>query len=91
LEDALKVFEDLLVKGYNLDVLTYTVVVMGFCNEGFFDEALTMLSIMKGNGCFPSTKTYETIIHSLFENGEIDKIEKILREMVARDLPYDQN
>jgi pentatricopeptide repeat protein len=46
---------------------------------------------MKGNGCFPSTKTYETIIRSLFEKGENDKIEKFLHEMIARDLPYDQN
>jgi pentatricopeptide repeat protein len=80
LADALKVFEDILVKGYSLDVYTYTVMIKEFCNKGFFDEALTMLSIMKGNGCIPYTKTYEN-----------DKAEKLLREMIARDLPYDQN
>jgi pentatricopeptide repeat domain-containing protein 1 len=61
LADALKVFEDILVKGYNLDVYAYTVMIKAFCNKGFFDEALTMLSIMKDNGCIPDNKTYKTI------------------------------
>jgi pentatricopeptide repeat protein len=46
---------------------------------------------MKGNGCIHNTKTYETMICSILKNDENDKAEKLLREMIARDLPYDQN
>jgi pentatricopeptide repeat protein len=91
LEDARKVFEDLLVKGYNLNVPTYNVMIKGFCNEGLFDEALTILSKMKDNGCIPDAKTYEILILSLFEKDENVKAEKLLREMIARGLLYDHN
>ncbi|PNX86180.1 pentatricopeptide repeat-containing protein, partial [Trifolium pratense] len=47
MEDARKVFEDLLVKGYDLNVYTYTVMIKGFCNDGLFDEALTMNDKLK--------------------------------------------
>jgi pentatricopeptide repeat protein len=66
-------------------------MIKAFCNKGFFDEALTMLSIMKDNGFIPNTKTYVTMICSLLKKDENDKAEKLLHEMIARDLPYDQN
>ncbi|XP_039683039.1 pentatricopeptide repeat-containing protein At1g63080, mitochondrial [Medicago truncatula] len=84
LEDAQKVFEDLLVKGYNLDVYAYTVMIQGFCDKDLFDEALALLSKMEENGCIPDAKTYEIIILSLFEKDENDMAEKLLREMIVR-------
>ncbi|KRH48603.1 hypothetical protein GLYMA_07G100300v4 [Glycine max] len=33
------VFQDLLIKGYHLNVCTYTVIINGLCKEGLFDEA----------------------------------------------------
>jgi pentatricopeptide repeat protein len=83
LEDAQKVFEDLLVKGYNLNVCTYNVMIQGLCNKGLFDEALALLSKMKDNCCIPNIVTYEIIICSLFNKGENDKAEKLLREFIA--------
>jgi pentatricopeptide repeat protein len=85
-EDARNVFEDLSVKGYNLNVCTYTTMIQGFCNQGLFDEALALLSKMKDNGCTPDAGTYEIIIRSLFNKGENDKAEKLLREVIARGL-----
>ncbi|WJX66626.1 hypothetical protein P8452_51165 [Trifolium repens] len=86
LVDAHKVFEDLLVKGYNLNVYTYTIMIHEFCNKGLFDEALTMLSKMEDNSCIPNAATYEIIIRSLFDKGENDKEEKLLREIIARGI-----
>jgi pentatricopeptide repeat protein len=86
LEDAEKVFEDLLVNGYNLDVYTYTIMIHGFCNKGLFDEALTMLSKMEDNSCMPNAATYEIMIRSLFDKDENDMAEKLLCEMIARGL-----
>jgi pentatricopeptide repeat protein len=51
-----------------------------------FDEALALLSKMKDNGCTPDAGTYEIIIRSLFNKGENDKAEKLLREVIARGL-----
>jgi pentatricopeptide repeat protein len=84
--DAHKVFEDLLVKGYNLNVYTYTIMIHEFCNKGLFDEALTMLSKMEDNSCIPNAATYYIIIRSLFDKGENDKAEKLLREIIARGI-----
>jgi pentatricopeptide repeat protein len=86
LKDAQKVFEDLLVKGYNLDVYTYTAMIHGFCNNGLLDEALATLSKMKDNSCIPDAATYEIIICSLFDKDENDKAEKLLREMILSGL-----
>jgi pentatricopeptide repeat protein len=86
LEDAEKVFEDLLVNGYNLDVYTYTIMIHGFRNKGLFDEALTMLSKMEDNSCILNAATYEIMIPSLFDKDENDMAEKLLCEMIARGL-----
>jgi pentatricopeptide repeat domain-containing protein 1 len=86
LNDAQKVFEDLLVKGDNLDVYTYNAMIHGFCNNGLVDEALPILSKMKGNSCIPNAATYEIIIRSLFDKGENNKAEKLLREWNSRGL-----
>jgi pentatricopeptide repeat protein len=86
LKDGQKVFEDLLVKGYNLNVYTYTAMIHGFCNNGLLDEALATLSKMKDNCCIPNAATYEIIIRSLFDKDENVIAEKLLREMMSRGL-----
>jgi pentatricopeptide repeat protein len=64
-------------------------MIQGFCDKGLFDEALALLTKMKDNSCIPNAATYEIIIHSLFNKGENDKAEKLLREMIARGVLYD--
>jgi pentatricopeptide repeat protein len=51
-----------------------------------FDEALTMLSKMEDNSCIPNAATYYIIIRSLFDKGENDKAEKLLREIIAKGI-----
>jgi pentatricopeptide repeat protein len=64
-------------------------MIQGFCDKGLFDEALALLTKMKDNSCIPNAATYEIIIRSLFNKGENDKAEKLLREMIARGVLYD--
>jgi len=66
--------------------LMYNVMVNGFCKEGLFDEALSLLSKMEENGCTPNAITYQTLICALFENNKNDEAVKLLREMIARGL-----
>ena len=61
-------------------------MINGLCKEGFFDEALSLLSQMEDNGCTPDALTYETLIRALFESDKNDKAVKLLREMIARGL-----
>jgi pentatricopeptide repeat protein len=86
LQDTQVIFHDLLIKGYSLKVQTYTIMINGFCLEGLFDDAMTLLSKMEDNGCIPNAITYQTIIYAHFENDENDKAEKLLRDMIARGL-----
>jgi pentatricopeptide repeat domain-containing protein 1 len=57
LKDAQEIFHDLLNKGYHLDVRLYTVMINRLCKEALFDEALSLLSKMKDNGCTPNAVT----------------------------------
>jgi pentatricopeptide repeat protein len=61
-------------------------MIQGFCDKGLFDEALTLLSKMKDNGCTPNAKTYEIIILCLFEKDENDKAKELLHEMIVKRL-----
>ncbi|XP_058776584.1 pentatricopeptide repeat-containing protein At1g62670, mitochondrial-like [Vicia villosa] len=84
-------FQNLLIKGYNLDVYTYTVMIQGLCDKGLLDEVLALLSKMKDGFCVPNVVTYNIIVCSLFNKGENEKTEKLLREMTARGLLEDGN
>jgi pentatricopeptide repeat protein len=66
-------------------------MIHGLCNNGLLDEALATLSEMKDNSCIPDAAMYEIIIRSLFDKGENDKAENLLREMIARGLLYHEN
>jgi pentatricopeptide repeat domain-containing protein 1/leucine-rich PPR motif-containing protein len=61
-------------------------MICGLCNAGLFEEAFVLLSVMEDKGCFPDASTFEIMICALFESGENDKAEKLLREMIARGL-----
>jgi pentatricopeptide repeat protein len=67
------------------------IFAIPICNNGLLDEALATLSEMKDNSCIPDAATYEIIIRSLFDKGENDKAENLLREMIARGLLYHEN
>jgi pentatricopeptide repeat domain-containing protein 1 len=62
-------------------------MINGLCLEGLFDEAVVFMSKMEDNGSIHNAITYQTIIHALFENDENDKTKKLLRYMIAGDLP----
>ena len=74
---------DLLVKGYNLNVYTYTVMIQGFCDVGLLTKRWPCYQKWKTMAAFHA-KTYEIIILSLFEDD--DRAEKLLREMIVRGL-----
>jgi pentatricopeptide repeat protein len=61
-------------------------MIQGFCDKGLFDEALALLTKMKDNSCIPDAATYEIIIRSLFNKGENDTAEKLLREITTRGI-----
>lgn len=81
-----EVFQEILIKGYQPNVYTYTVMISGLCKEGMLDEALTLQLKMEDNGCIPNAITCETIVRALFESNENEKAVKLLREMIARGL-----
>jgi pentatricopeptide repeat protein len=45
-----------------------------------------LLTKMKDNSCIPDAATYEIIIRSLFNKGENDTAEKLLREITTRGI-----
>ncbi|WJX20765.1 hypothetical protein P8452_10270 [Trifolium repens] len=64
--------------GVTPDVWSYNIMINGF--------SLVLLTKMKNNSCIPDAATYDRIIRSLFNKGENDKAEKLLREIIARGI-----
>ncbi|AES60081.1 PPR repeat protein [Medicago truncatula] len=40
-------FKNFLIKGYNLNVIKYTIMISVLCKEGLFEEAFVLLSKME--------------------------------------------
>ncbi|PNX80058.1 hypothetical protein L195_g036053 [Trifolium pratense] len=96
---VLDLIDDMRDRGQPANVITYTSLIDALCKshnldmaialfmkikdrEGLFDEVFTLLSKMEDNGCIPN----EIVICALFEKGKIDMVEKLLCEMIAREL-----
>lgn len=53
-------------------------MINGFCLRKLINDALKLFPKMKENGCNPDAVTYKTTIHSLFNNNEDEKAEKLM-------------
>ncbi|KAL4394806.1 hypothetical protein AHAS_Ahas02G0188800 [Arachis hypogaea] len=58
----------------------------GLCKESLIDEAVTLFSKTKGNGCLPNAASYETVIRALLARDENEQALKLLSEMISKGL-----
>ena len=91
LKTAKEFFQHLLINNYRLNVWTYNIMINGLCKEGLFDEAIALLSKMKGNDCLPDAVSYETLVLALLAGNEKEQTENLLREMINRGLLKGEN
>ncbi|KDP31718.1 hypothetical protein JCGZ_14931 [Jatropha curcas] len=85
--EAVDLFDDIVEKGYQPDVYTYTVIVNGLCKIGKTTVAFGVLKRMVEEGCEPNVVSYSAIIDSLckdrFVTEALDLFLKIKSEGIS--------
>ncbi|XP_019170257.1 PREDICTED: pentatricopeptide repeat-containing protein At2g15980 [Ipomoea nil] len=85
LDSALLLYKDLCRKGFKLGAATMDALVRVFCSKGRVFEAVEFVrSAVKMHDVVPREKTYETLISSLCEEGEMEEALKLQVEMVGK-------
>ena len=67
-------------------MMTYNIMIKGFCKEGLIDEVSELLKKMDGLFCSPNECTYNTIIQGLQRHNETSRAMKYLHIVVEKDL-----
>ncbi|KAK8945662.1 hypothetical protein KSP40_PGU012997 [Platanthera guangdongensis] len=86
-DEALRIFRELKLKGYSPDVVTYTAVIDGLCKSRRMDEAWLLWWEMISNGILPNSYTYNVIINGYFKTGDIDRALNLYDEMLSKGFP----
>ena len=66
------------------NVLSYNIILKGFCNEGRIEEALELLHMMADDGggsCPPNVVSYNTVVNGLFRDGHVDRAYSLFSAM----------
>ncbi|RHN55373.1 putative pentatricopeptide [Medicago truncatula] len=72
MDGAMKVFREVLDRGWSPDVTSYTVLVDGFCRLGKLVDAIRVMDVMEENGVEPNEKSGEAV--------------NLIEDMIAKDL-----
>ncbi|XP_038896391.1 LOW QUALITY PROTEIN: pentatricopeptide repeat-containing protein At3g22470, mitochondrial-like [Benincasa hispida] len=83
LETAWEQFEKLSQEGLQPDVVTYSIMIHGFCKGGQVDKANILFQKMKENGCTPNIITYSTLLCGFCESNKSDEV---VQQMVQKDV-----
>ncbi|GLJ29343.1 hypothetical protein SUGI_0578720 [Cryptomeria japonica] len=83
LEEAQKLFDQMVTLSIPPSVVTYSTLIDGYCKTGRIEDALKLLETMKGKGSNPNVITYNSIVDALAEAGRPQDAHLMLDEMDA--------
>nr|POF12019.1 pentatricopeptide repeat-containing protein, mitochondrial [Quercus suber] len=84
IEDAKKVFGQILGGGGVPNVLFYDRLVHGFCEGGYMHEAFELMNEMVGRGYYPLAPTFNALISGFCRQGKVSSALKLIDDMVVR-------
>ncbi|KAK1272591.1 Pentatricopeptide repeat-containing protein [Acorus gramineus] len=64
-DEALKLFEELHLKGYSLDVVAYSMLIDRLQRVQRFEEVLMVFNLMLRNGCIPDSRVCKSVMKCL--------------------------
>ena len=65
-------------RGVKADVVHYTNMMKGYCEEGAMTEAFTLLEEMKIRRVDPNIRTINTLLRGCVQTGDIEKAESLM-------------
>ena len=71
------------------NVITYTTLIDGLCNDGRPDDALVLWNEMGKKGCAPNKVSFMALIHGLCKCGRPDTALVYLHEMQEKEMEPD--
>lgn len=90
LEEATRIFHEMVSKGLKPDVFTYNTFVACYTNRGMLTEALNVVKHMKKSGCKPGEVTYRTLVDAYCKLGRYEDVERILKFIKQTDPNFDK-
>ncbi|PWZ28564.1 Pentatricopeptide repeat-containing protein [Zea mays] len=83
--DAYRIFKDMQEDWQHglprPDQVTFDVMLSGFCDAGFVDEARVLVDIMRCGGFLRRVESYNRWLSGLVRNGRVGEAHELLREM----------
>ncbi|PWA89166.1 pentatricopeptide repeat (PPR) superfamily protein [Artemisia annua] len=71
----------MLKHGITPSVVTYTILVDGFCQTGNIKRSLEVFELMKHCKCPPNVYTFTVLIDGFCQNGRLEEVVKLLQTM----------
>ena len=89
IEDAKKVFGQILGEGGVPNVLVYDHLIHGFCEGEYMREAFELMNEMVGRGYYPLAPTFNALISGFCRQGKVSSALKLIDDMVVRGCKLD--
>ncbi|KAM1654373.1 hypothetical protein EV2_006931 [Malus domestica] len=89
LEEALSLFEEMVMNAIYPDVVAYSSIINGICKYGRLSEAKVLLREMEEMGVDPNHISYTTLVDFLFKAGSSMEALALQSQMVVRGLLFD--
>ncbi|KAK3151691.1 hypothetical protein QOZ80_3AG0249280 [Eleusine coracana subsp. coracana] len=82
--EALRVFNEIKLRGYEIDRITYTTVLDGLCKMGLTDDAHKIWDEMVNKGMEPNEYAYCSFIYFYCKAGDFTRALKVYDEMLHK-------
>ncbi|ONK66118.1 uncharacterized protein A4U43_C06F4330 [Asparagus officinalis] len=86
MEEANKVFEEMVESGIKPSRITYNVLIDGYGKVCDLKAANLVYERMRICGCSPDVVTYTSLIHGYCRSGQVDDAMRILHEMGGKEV-----
>ncbi|OMO66707.1 hypothetical protein CCACVL1_21009 [Corchorus capsularis] len=78
---AIKLFRRALLEKFPLDVVSYSVAILGLLKSGRTEEVSNLYSQMKEAGIIPNARTYNLVIAAFCKQKDVKMVKQLLQEI----------